>query len=198
MRPLILAFACALAVSACTPGSSQESGAGGFVAARGGEFVEPVQREPAPQIRAKTLEGQTLDLADLDGPVLVNFWASWCAPCAKEAPHLQAVHRAYGPRGLHVVGVNVRDNVPNARSFERDFGVTYPSWHDRAGSIAAAFGGIGPAGLPSTILLDADHRVAVRLFGAVSGARLAPYLEELVGAEDDPGADDGTGAGARG
>ena len=154
---------------------------GGFVAARGGDFIEPAKREPAPEVRAETLAGRTLDLAELEGPVLVNFWASWCAPCAKEAPHLQAVHQAYGPRGLHVVGVNVRDNAPNALSFERDFGVTYPSWYDRAGSIAAAFGGIGPAGLPSTILLDAEHRVAVRLFGAVSGARLAPYLEELVG-----------------
>lgn len=184
MRPLLLALACALAVAACTPGSSQESGVGGFVAARGGNFIELDQREPAPAVRAETLDGETLDLADLEGPVLVNFWASWCAPCAQEAPHLQAVHRAYGPRGLHVVGVNVRDNAANARSFERDFGVGYPSWFDRPGSIAAAFGGIGPAGLPSTILLDAEHRVAARLFGAVSGARLAPYLEALVDGTD--------------
>jgi hypothetical protein len=75
----------------------------------------------------------------------------------------------------------VKDDVANARTFERDFGITYPSWQDPAAAIAASFGGIGPAALPSTILLDRDHRVAVRLFGAVSGARLAPYLEELVG-----------------
>lgn len=178
MRPLVLGLACALALAACTPGSSQEQRIDGFVSARGGSFIELDQREPAPDVRAETLDGDMLALEDLEGPVLVNFWASWCAPCADEAPHLQAVHQAYGQE-LHVVGVNVRDNRPNALTFERDFGVTYPSWYDKAGSIAAAFGGIGPAGLPSTILLDDDHRVAVRLFGAVSGARLAPYLREL-------------------
>ena len=183
MRLLPLALACAFALVACTPGSSQEARVGGFVTARGGDFIERDQREPAPDVAAETLDGDMLVLAELDGPVLVNFWASWCAPCATEAPHLQAVHDAYGPRGLHVVGVNVRDNRPNALTFERDFGVTFPSWYDKAGAIAARFGGIGPAGLPSTILLDAEHRVAVRLFGAVTGARLAPYLEKLVEGE---------------
>jgi thiol-disulfide isomerase/thioredoxin len=180
MRPLLLLFACALALSACTPGSSQESGIGGFVASEGEAFIPGNEREAAPDVQGVTLDGDPLALADLDGPVLVNFWASWCGPCAKEAPHLQAVHEAYGDRGLHVVGVNLKDRLANARSFERDFGITYPSWHDESASIAAAFGGIGPAALPSTILLDAQHRVAVRLFGAVSGARLAPYLEGLL------------------
>jgi thiol-disulfide isomerase/thioredoxin len=182
MRRLAPAFvlASALLVAACSP-SNLESGIGKFAQAEGREFIPEGEREAAPVVEGTTLEGDTLALADLDGPVLVNFWASWCGPCAREAPHLQAVHQAYGPRGLHVVGVDVKDDVANARTFERDFGITYPSWQDPAAAIAASFGGIGPAALPSTILLDRDHRVAVRLFGAVSGARLAPYLEELVG-----------------
>lgn len=97
-----------------------------------------------------------------------------------------AIAEQYGPQGVHVVGVNVKDqSVANAKSFERDHGITYPSWHDEAAVIAASFGGIGPAALPSTILLDADHRVAVRLFGAVTARQLAPHLEGLLAEGDD-------------
>lgn len=157
---------------------------GGYVAREGGGMVAEDERQAAPAVRAETLDGSMLDLADLKGPVMVNFWASWCGPCAQEAAHLQAAYQAYGEKGLHVVGVNVRDTAANARSFERDFKVTFPSWHDPSASIAASFGGIGPAGLPTTILLDDQHRVAARLFGAVTGRRLAPYLTELLDLED--------------
>jgi thiol-disulfide isomerase/thioredoxin len=131
-------------------------------------------------VEADTLDGQRVALADFDGPVVVNFWASWCGPCAREAPALQAVADAYADRGVAFVGVNVKDQPAAARNFERDFGVEYASWYDEAAAIAASFGGIGPAALPSTLVLDADHRVAVRLFGAVDEPRLARHLDEVL------------------
>lgn len=174
-------FLCLVVLAACGTGSAQESAAGRYVDGGGSVVFAVDEREPAPPVSALTLDGDQLDLADLEGPVLINFWASWCGPCVAEAPHLVAVAEQYGPRGLHVVGVNVKDqSVANARSFERDHGIPYPSWHDEAAAIAASFGGIGPAALPSTILLDADHRVAVRLFGAVTAMQLAPHLEGLL------------------
>jgi thiol-disulfide isomerase/thioredoxin len=179
MRALALLLCCALVLPACT--SADSTGLGrDFVRGAGGAEVPLAEREPAPPVDAETLDGRRVRLTDLPGPVVVNFWASWCGPCATEAPDLQAVWEDYGDHGVSVVGVNVRDRVANARSFEHDFGITYPSWYDEASTIAASFGGIGPAALPSTIILDAEHRVAVRLFGSVTATRLSAYLDGLL------------------
>ena len=178
MRLPALVLACALLLAACGSGEASSFA-----------LIDPAEREPAPDVRAETLEGEELGLADLDGgPVLINFWASWCGPCIEEAPALRNIHDAYADEGLHVVGVNVRDRTSNARRFERELGIPYPSWTDPAAEIAARFGGIGPAALPSTLILDAEHRVAVRLFGAVTFAELQGYVEPLLD-EADPDRD---------
>ena len=141
--------------------------------------IAPADRKPAPAVSAATLEGEQLSLDELEGPVVVNFWASWCGPCAKEAPALSNVAKAYDGR-VSFVGVNVKDQNAAARNFEQDFDVAYPSWEDKASTIAASFGGIGPAALPSTIVLDAEHRVAARLFGAVNEPQLADQLDAVL------------------
>ena len=170
---VVLAAACS---GAAEPGSDK-----GFVEGDGTSAVIPAQqREAAPAVTGPTLDGKTLTLADLDGPVVVNFWASWCGPCAKEAPALRNVARAYDGE-VEFVGVNVKDRPAAALNFERDFNVGYPSWDDEAAAIAASFGGIGPAALPSTIVLDAEHRVAARLFGAVDEAQLSGELDRVLG-----------------
>lgn len=177
MRLLAVA-SLAVLLAACSSGSAAEQNAR-FIAAEGATVFARSERQPAPSVEAETLDGQMLDLDELVGPVVVNFWASWCGPCAREAPELQAVSEAYAGR-VHLVGVNVKDQRANARAFERDFGIDYPSWYDPAATVAASFGGIGPAALPSTIVLDAEHRVAVRLFGAVTRAQLSGYLDPLL------------------
>lgn len=185
MRLPALVLLCALALAGCS--ASQDAGlpGQGFVAGDGTAEVVPVDdREAAPAVDAETLDGEQLRLDDLrGGPVIVNFWASWCGPCAKEAPDLQAVSQRYADDGVTIVGVNVKDDVAAARNFERDFGVTYDSWYDQPAAIAASFGGIGPAALPSTIVLDAEHRVAARLFGAVDEVRLSALVDAVL-AED--------------
>jgi thiol-disulfide isomerase/thioredoxin len=170
MRPLLLLTICAALVAAC----------GGDGAVRSTELRPADDRPPAPELVAETLDGEMLALAELTGPVVVNFWASWCGPCVAEAPELRNVALGYADRGVSVVGVNVRDTPVNARRFESDLDIPFPSWLDPSSEIAAAFGGIGPAGLPSTLVLDADHRVAVRLFGAVTYTQLRGYLEPLL------------------
>jgi thiol-disulfide isomerase/thioredoxin len=131
-------------------------------------------------VTGPALDGSELSLEQFDGPVVVNFWASWCGPCAQEAPHLAALAEQYGPKGVSIVGVNVRDSVANAKAFEREYGIRYPSWDDESAQIASQFGALGPAGLPSTVLIDSEQRVAARLFGAVTARQLAPRLDGLL------------------
>jgi len=181
----------ALSLSGCS--ARQDDGrAQGFIQGDGSaQVLAPAERQPAPPVDAETVSGGRLALADLDGPVVVNFWASWCGPCVKEAPALSNVAKAYADQGVHIVGVNVKDRPANARAFERDLEVVYESWYDEAAAIAAAFGGIGPAALPSTIVLDAEHRVAVRLAGAVTEPQLSVYLDRLLDEQDVGGRDAG-------
>lgn len=178
-RSLLMLVVAALLAAGCTAGAAPADG-DGFVAADGTTDIAVASREAAPAVVGPTLDGSQLSLADLDGPVVVNFWASWCGPCAQEAPHLAAVAEQYAPRGVSVVGVNVRDTVANAEAFEREYGITYPSWDDESAQIASQFGALGPAGLPSTVVLDGDHRVASRIFGAVTARQLAPRLDGLL------------------
>ena len=137
-------------------------------------------RPPAPDVVGTSLDGEQIDLSTLRGPVVVNFWASWCGPCISEAPHLSAISREYADRGAHVIGVNLDTSETNARTFQRDHELPFPSIHDPSKEIAAAFGRSGPAGLPTTIVLDAEHRVASRMLGAVTARELAPRLDALL------------------
>lgn len=178
---VLLAAGALLLVAGCT-GTSADAGQG-FVSGSGSVDIAADEREPAPDVSGETLDGEPLGLDDLDGPVVLNFWASWCGPCAREAPDLAATHEAYVDRGVNLVGVNVRDSLANARTFERDFEKPYPSLYDDSSQIAAAFGGIGPAALPTTIVLDADHRVASRYFGLVTYEQLAGRLDDLLDEE---------------
>lgn len=164
-------------VAGCGLGTPSGDG-DGFVSADGTTDFAPVDRQPAPDIAGPTLDGSPLALEDLDGPVVLNFWASWCGPCAQEAPHLASIAEEFDD--VAVVGVNVRDTPVNAKSFEREYGIAYPSWDDESAQIASQLGALGPAGLPSTVLLDRGHRVASRLFGAVTARELAPRLRALL------------------
>jgi thiol-disulfide isomerase/thioredoxin len=179
MRRLLWLLLCP-ALVACTSSSTEGLADGAFIAGRGTAAVPVDQRVDAPAIEAETLDGERLALADLDGVVIVNFWGSWCGPCIQEAPDLVATHERYAGAGVHLLGVNVRDSATNARRFEADLGIPYPSWFDPTGEIAHAFGGVGPGAMPSTIILDAQHRVAVRLFGSVTFPMLQGYLEPLL------------------
>lgn len=180
-----------LLLGGCLGGSADEAEAG-FVSGSGTVDIDAGEREPAPEVSGETLEGDRLDVSELDGIVVLNFWASWCGPCAAEAPDLVATHERYADRGVHLVGVNVRDSRANARSFTRDFSKPYPSLYDEDSSVAAAFGGIGASALPTTIILDDEHRVAARLFGRVTEDQLASRIDALL---EEAAADGDDGAG---
>ncbi len=168
MRPVLLVAVLALLLVACT----EEE--------RAGVLLPVEEREPAPEVSGETLEGEELALSDLEGPVLVNFWGSWCGPCVDEAPDLRRLHEHYADQGVAFLGVNVRDSEQGAQRFVEEQDKRFPSLFDPPGEIAAAFGGIGPQAMPSTLLLDDEQRVAIRMFGAVSYGQVQQHLEPLV------------------
>ncbi|HEU5323256.1 MAG TPA: TlpA disulfide reductase family protein, partial [Methylomirabilota bacterium] len=106
----------------------------------------------APDFLLQTLDGGELRLSDLQGkPVLVNFWASWCAPCREEMPEIVRAYEAGKAEGLVVVAVDLQENDGEVRDFARDFGMTFPVVIDRSGQVASAWRIGGPVqGIPSS------------------------------------------------
>lgn len=130
-------------------------------------------------------EGATLSLADLSGEIVVlNFWGSWCGPCREEQPDLNDAADALADLPVQFLGVNVGDSVPNAQAHVREFAIPYPSLFDPSYAYAAEFGGVGPRSIPTTIIIDAQGRVAARLFGLTDRVEVSALVERL--AEEIP------------
>ena len=129
--------------------------------------------EVAPAYAARTIAGDSMRLSDLHGKaVLLNVWATWCIPCRKELPELQALHTRYSPQGLQVVGVSVDEgNDDNAvRDFAKEFGITYTIARDPATLIYNRF---AIPGVPATFLIDRNGKVAWRTLGPFTAADTA-------------------------
>jgi cytochrome c biogenesis protein CcmG/thiol:disulfide interchange protein DsbE len=159
-RALVLAALAAITFlfAACGGGGLGEGGAGAA--------TTPVaERGAAPAFRVPALEGGgEIALADYRGvPVVLNFWASWCGPCRDEMPAL--VEFADANPGLRVVGLAVNDRPEDSRRFAGDLGVDFDLGVDRDGDVAASY---GATGLPVTVVIDAEGRVATTWFGPIT------------------------------
>ncbi|MGH8867175.1 MAG: TlpA family protein disulfide reductase [Actinomycetes bacterium] len=177
---------------AATGGADQD--AQRFVAGDGSiEVVAPSEREPAVDVSGDTFTGGTLSLADYRGEVVVlNVWASWCAPCRVESPGLERVWSDVRSQGVQFVGVNVKDSEASARAFVRRFGISYPMVDDQPGRVPLAFGGtLPPAAIPSTLVLDRSGRVAARALGGVTESELRDVIDTV--ADGGPAAGQGRG-----
>lgn len=120
-----------------------------------------------------------LSTADYRGDVVVvNAWASWCAPCIEELPLLAQAAQAYTSAGVAFLGVNSLDDPIAAAGLLATS--PYRSIDDRDGSVLAAIPDVPPKALPSTVILDREGRVAVRIIGPVKPGQLEDVLDDLV------------------
>nr|WP_245349088.1 TlpA disulfide reductase family protein [Brachybacterium fresconis] len=171
-------------LAACSGSSDAASEANaGYVSGDGVVVEIPPEGRAAPlEIRGTTYSADDFDSTALRGaPLVINVWYASCPPCRVEGPALKAVHSEYGAQGVEFVGVNTRDKAGPAAAFEETFGITYPSIPDPDGVVIASMdGSVSPNAVPTTLILDAEGRVAARITGAADQSTLESLLETVL------------------
>jgi thiol-disulfide isomerase/thioredoxin len=194
----VVAVAAVLAAAAgCAGGPPRDTGQAGAAVVQAADtgrvapgasvVYQPDERAPAPTLEGELLDGSRFDPATLAGMVVVvNFWASWCAPCRAEAGELNATAEATEDAGVRFVGVDIRDGRDQARAFVEGREV-YPSLFDPAGRIALGFTDVSPNTIPATLIIDRQGRVAVVLRKVVTQAELEPLVRRVAEERDSGG-----------
>lgn len=154
-------------------------------------YDPPAERKPVAEIAGPDLldPDTTLNLQqDHAGEVVVlNTWGQWCGPCRAEVDDLQRIQDEFGARGATVFGINLRDpNRQKPVDFVSDNGVTYPSIWDPSNAAVAALRGFPTSVVPTTILLDKQHRVAAVYLVEITDDKLNSAIERLLAEEVEP------------
>lgn len=138
-----------------------------------------VQGARAPEFSAPRFGGGTLSLADLRGKgVVMNFFASWCAPCRAEARDLDATFRKYRERGIVFLGVNIeQDTWDDARAFLQEFDISYPAVRDEHAEIARSYQLFA---LPTTYFIAKNGMISSKFIGPFLGPEGLKMLEERI------------------
>lgn len=153
-------------------------------------FYEDSERQPISEIGGESLmvAGEEINLSDFEDQVVVlNAWGQWCAPCRSEADDLQLIHEGLQAAGAPdapggtVLGINVRDYSQEiAQDFVNDNGLTYPSIYDPPFRTAASLGGVPASVIPTTIILDRQHRPAALFLREVTSQEILDVALPLV------------------
>ncbi len=153
----------------------------GSDAPRLGEEAPPDEAFALPPMTLQGFAGgPEVKLADLRGkPSIVNFWATWCAPCVKEMPEFAAAADEFGDE-VAFLGVDVEDAPPNAEPFVKRLGIDYPLAIDPQREL---YQSVGNFGMPTTLFVDADGIVRYRHTGPLDQQQLRNLAAEHLGVE---------------
>lgn len=147
---------------------------GSLLAAAAGCGRSASSAETLPALALPDLYTEELvQLDEVRGPAVVNLWATWCAPCRRELPDLESVHRELGHE-IRFVGVNIGDRPADATAFLDELGITFDQLLDVDGALNGA---LGTASLPVTVVTDADGTIAITHRGPMNRAELIEAIE---------------------
>jgi DsbE subfamily thiol:disulfide oxidoreductase len=160
--PLVL-----ILLSACTHAAGEPTAVGVLT-----------ENKPFPHLLGTTVAGAKFDTSSLAGkPFVLNVWATWCAPCAREQPALVKLQALYGDR-VGFLGIDYRDDDSAAKAWVQQFGVHYPSLSDPSGKYAAD---LGFPFLPDTYVVDTKGSIRYVIFGETNQQQLSGLLDSLLG-----------------
>jgi thiol-disulfide isomerase/thioredoxin len=186
---VVIASTAVAVLAGCSTGDDAVAQGGTFeFVAPGGKtdiFYDPPESRgrPGPLAGPDLIDpNKTRSLDDFAGKVVViNVWGQWCGPCRSEVGQLEKVYEATRAKGVAFLGIDVRDsNVDAPRDFVIDRKVSYPSIYDPPMRTMIAFGGKYPTTvIPSTVVLDRDHRVAAVFLRELLAEDLQPVVDRL-------------------
>jgi cytochrome c biogenesis protein CcmG/thiol:disulfide interchange protein DsbE len=154
-----------------------------YFLARGFDFdprdlPDAVVGQVAPGFTRPSLDGYEISLSDLKGgPVVINFWATWCQPCKAEHAHLISTANRFKPKGVAFLGVLYGDEADKATRYLKRAGSAYPTLVDESQSIPIDY---GVGGVPETFVVDKDGTIIKKFTGPVTEGELAIVLESLL------------------
>ncbi len=173
-------FLSLILLTGCAGGGISAQNENSFVTGSGNaNFVKKSERKNAPKISGATLTSGIKTL-NLNQVTVINVWASWCAPCRAEAPVLQDFSIKY-PQ-VQFAGILTRDNLSSAKAFYENFKLTYPTFIDDA-LLLGFTGSIIPNAIPTTLIIDKNGKVAVRISGEVTVATFKKVLDKVLADE---------------
>jgi cytochrome c biogenesis protein CcmG, thiol:disulfide interchange protein DsbE len=133
----------------------------------------------APSLRLNDLQGNPTALDDYRGQVvLVNLWATWCAPCKREMPALQKFHAQHAQEGFTVIAIDQGESVEDISRFVSEYGLTFPIWLDP--ETAATRQAFHTANLPSSFVIDRIGAVRLQWVGGIDLPTLDEYITPLI------------------
>jgi thiol-disulfide isomerase/thioredoxin len=174
----ITSLLCLMAFLGLVPAASAEVPAT-LVTGAVANFAVTTPPKPAPEINFVDIDGKPMTLSAFRGKVVfLNFWATWCAPCRREMPDIDALQAKYGPAGLAVVALSADRKGPSViPPFYEQTGVEHLAvYNDRSMKSNRAFRVVG---LPTTVILDRQGREVGRLIGPAEWA--SPEALALIG-----------------
>lgn len=133
--------------------------------------------DKAPDFELVDLQGNDHKLSDYEGQgVFLNFWGTWCKPCAKEMPAMDRQYDAFKDQGVQVLAVNIAQSEFEVNSFAKQYGLSFPVVIDKTKSVMTAYN-IRP--LPTTVLVNPDGKIQRIITGEMTEQDIEGFMEEI-------------------